>query len=73
VFWVDAWVNILSAYVAIMLIRQAATIALSIYDYADRLHNTESQKLQMQESLLAAQKIEDCSRLSATVSHEIRG
>ena len=76
-FWIDAWVNIitavLSAYVAIMLIRRAATIAFSINDYADRLSNTETQRLQMQESLLAAQKIEDWSRMSATVSHEIRG
>jgi signal transduction histidine kinase len=77
VFWIDAWVNVitasLSAYVAIMLIRRAATIAFSINDYADRLRHTESQKLQMQKSLLAAQKIEDWSRMSATVSHEIRG
>ena len=76
-FWIDAWVNVitalLSAYVAIMLIRRAATIAFSINDYADRLADTESQRLQMQESLIAAQKIEDWSRMSATVSHEIRG
>jgi len=77
VFWIDAWVNIitalLSAYVAIMLIRRAATIAFSINDYSDRLSNTESERLKMQESLIAAQKIEDWSRMSATVSHEIRG
>jgi signal transduction histidine kinase len=77
VFWIAAWVNIvtavLSAYVAVMLIRRAATIAFSINDYADRLRKTEDQKLQMQESLLAARKIEDWSRMSATVSHEIRG
>ncbi len=77
VFWIDAWTNIitaaLSAYIAIMLIRRAATIAFGINDYADRLRNTESQRLQMQESLLAAQKLEDWSRMSATVSHEIRG
>ena len=77
IFWVDAALNIitavLSAYVAIMLIRRASTIAFSINDYADRLSDTETQRLQMQESLLAAQKIEDWSRMSATVSHEIRG
>ncbi len=77
VFWIDAWVNIitalLSAYVAIMLIRRAATIAFSINDYAERLRDTESERLKMQQSLLAAQKIEDWSRMSATVSHEIRG
>lgn len=76
-FWIDAWVNVLtaalSAYVALMLIRRAATIAFGINDYADRLANTESQRLQLQESLLAAQKLEDWSRMSATVSHEIRG
>ena len=76
-FWIDAWVNVLtaalSALVAVMLIRRAATIAFSINDYADRLASTESQRLQMQESLLAAQKLEDWSRMSATVSHEIRG
>ena len=77
VFWIDAWVNVitaaLSAYVAIMLIRRVATIAFSINDYADRLQDTESQKLQMQEGLLAARKLEDWSRMSATVSHEIKG
>jgi signal transduction histidine kinase len=77
VFWIDAWVNIvtaiLSAYVAIMLIRRATTIAFGVNDYADRLRDTESQKLQMQEGLLAAQKLEDWSRMSATVSHEIKG
>jgi signal transduction histidine kinase len=77
VFWVDAGVNVitasLSAYVAIMLLQRAATIAFSINDYADRLRDTERQKLQMQEGLLAAQKLEDWSRMSATVSHEIKG
>jgi signal transduction histidine kinase len=77
VFWIDAWANIitavLSAYVAFMLIRRAATIAFGINDYADRLANTENERLQMQESLVAAQKIEEWSRMSAAVSHEIRG
>ncbi len=77
VFWIDAWVNVLtaglSAYVAVMLIRRAGTIAFGINDYAARLQDTESQRVQLQESLLAAKKIEDWSRMSATVSHEIRG
>ncbi len=77
VFWIDAWVNVitaaLSAYIAIMLIRRAATIAFGVNDYADRLRDTESQKQQMQEGLLAAQKLEDWSRMSATISHEING
>lgn len=76
VFWIDATANVitagLSAYVAIMLLRRVGTIAFGINDYADRLQDTESQKLQLQEGLLAAQKLEDWSRMSATVSHEIR-
>jgi signal transduction histidine kinase len=76
VFWADAWTNIvtaaLSAYVAIMLIRRAAQIGFSINDYGDRLENTETEKLKLQESLLDAQKLEDWSRMSAVVSHEIK-
>lgn len=75
-FWVDAWTNIitatLSAYIAIVLIKRVKRIAFGINDYADRLSNTELEKQQMQESLLAAQKLEEWSRMSATVSHEIR-
>ncbi len=75
-FWVDAWTNIvtcaLSAAVAIMLIRRIAPIAFGINDYAHRLANTEQQKLRVEESLIAAQKLEDWSRMSATVSHEIK-
>jgi signal transduction histidine kinase len=75
VFWVDAWANIvtavLSAYVALQLIRRARTIASSVNDYAGRLDRTEDEKAQMQESLLAAQKLEDWSRMSAVVTHEI--
>jgi signal transduction histidine kinase len=76
IFWVDAWTNIvtalLSAYVAFMLIQRISTIAYGINDYADRLDRTESEKLQVEDSLIAAQKLEDWSRMSATVSHEIR-
>ena len=76
-FWLDAWTNIvtavLSACVAIMLIRRVAVIGFSINDYADRLANTESERLRMQESLFTAQKNEEWSRISATVSHEIKG
>ena len=74
-FWVDASANIitalLSAYIAVMLIRRARTVAFSINDYAARLANTETEKLQMQQSLLAARKLEDWSRMSTVVSHEI--
>jgi signal transduction histidine kinase len=76
IFWADAWTNILtatlSAYVAIMLIRRSSEIAHGINDYGNRLSNTESEKLQLQESLLDAQKLEDWSRMSAVVSHEIK-
>jgi signal transduction histidine kinase len=76
IFWVDAWTNIitsiLSALVAVMLIQRVTKLAFGINDYADRLSNTESQKLQVEESLLSAQKLEDWSRMSAAVSHEIK-
>jgi signal transduction histidine kinase len=75
IFWVDAWTNIitalLSAYVAIMLIRRARTIGFGINDYAARLANTETEKFQMQESLLAAQRLEEWGRMSAILAHEI--
>jgi signal transduction histidine kinase len=75
-FWIDAWTNIitaaLSAYVAISLILRIKRIAFGINDYADRLSNTELENLRMQDSLLASQKIEEWSRMSATVSHEIK-
>lgn len=76
IFWVDAWTNIvtalLSGCVAFMLIRRVTTIAFGINDYADRLANTEMEKLHVEESLVAAQKLEDWSRMSAAVSHEIK-
>ena len=74
-FWIDASASVLtaalSALVAIMLIRRAATIGFSINDYASRLADTENEKRRMQESLLAAQKLSDWSRMSTMVSHEI--
>jgi signal transduction histidine kinase len=75
IFWVDAWTNIvtaaLSAWVAVMLIRRASTIGFAINDYAGRLANAELEKRQMQESLLAAQRLEDWSRMSTVLAHEI--
>jgi signal transduction histidine kinase len=74
-FWIDATANIvtalLSAWIAIMLIRRATTIGFSINDYAARLGNTEKEKRQMLDSLLSAQKLEDWSRMSTVVAHEI--
>ena len=75
IFWVDAWTNIvtavLSAYVAIQLIRRATLIGFSINDYAERLGNAEEEKRTMEASLLSSQKLEDWSRMSAVVAHEI--
>jgi signal transduction histidine kinase len=75
-FWIAAGTNILtallSAYVAFMLIRRVGTISFSINDYADRLASAEQERARLEASLLNAQKLEDWSRLSATVSHEIR-
>lgn len=75
IFWVDAWTNIitavLSACVAVMLIRRVATIGFSINDYASRLANSEQENARMLESLLAANKLEEWSRVSAVVAHEI--
>jgi signal transduction histidine kinase len=74
-FWLDATANIitaaLSAWIALMLIRRVNTIGFSINDYAARLRNTEKEKRQMLDSLLAAQKLEDWSKMSTVVAHEI--
>jgi len=75
IFWVDAWTNIvtaiLSAVVAVSLIRRATVISFSINDYAARLASTESENRRMEQSLLAARKLEDWSRMSTVVAHEI--
>ena len=74
-FWIDAFTNtvtaVLSAYVALMLIRRAREITYGVNDYAARLAATEREKGQMEESLLAAQKLEDWSRMSTVLAHEI--
>ncbi|HEY4381299.1 MAG TPA: HAMP domain-containing sensor histidine kinase [Acidobacteriaceae bacterium] len=75
VFWIDACTNIvtavLSAYVAIMFFRRSAEISFGVNDYAARLANTERERARMKESLLAAQKLEDWSRMSTVLAHEI--
>ena len=75
VFWVDAWTNIvtavLSGYVAVQFFRRAQAIGFGLNDYSDRLADTEHEKARMQNSLLAAQKLEDWSRMSTAVTHEI--
>jgi signal transduction histidine kinase len=74
-FWIDATTNVItaasSAFVAFMFIRRASAITIGVNDYADRLANTEREKRQMSESLLAAQKLEDWSRMSTVLAHEI--
>lgn len=74
-FWIDAWANIitavLSGYVAVQFIRRLREISFGLNDYADRLANAQNEKAQMEESLMAAQKLEDWSRMTAVVTHEI--
>lgn len=76
VFWIDAGTSIitaiLSAYVAMMLIRRVAKIAYGVNDYGARLASAENEKHLMEERLLNSQKLQDWSRMSASVSHEIK-
>jgi signal transduction histidine kinase len=75
VFWVDAWTNIitaiLSAYVAVQFVRRTKTISVGVNDYADSLSRTETEKKQMQDSLLSARRLEDWNRMSSVLAHEI--
>jgi signal transduction histidine kinase len=75
VFWVDAWTNILTAalsgYVALQLFRHAPQLGFGVNDYATRLSNSETEKAAIEESLLAARKLEEWNRMSAAVTHEI--
>jgi signal transduction histidine kinase len=74
-FWLDAAANILtallSAWVAIALIGRVRVLGDGINDYASRLANTEVEQRQMRESLMAAQKLEDWSKMSTVFAHEI--
>lgn len=75
IFWVAAAVSVvtavLSAYVAVMLMRRAGGVSFAINDYAQRLLNTQEEKDRMRDQLMAARKMEDWSRMSAVISHEI--
>jgi signal transduction histidine kinase len=75
IFWVDAWTNIitasLSGYIAIQFIRRAPALSFGINDYAQRLKHAQNEKAQVEESLLAARKLEEWNRMSAMVTHEI--
>jgi signal transduction histidine kinase len=74
-FWIDATANIITAVlsgcVCVMLIRRARLIGFSINDYAARLKATEQENDRMHDSLLDARKLEDWSRMSTVVAHEI--
>ena len=75
VFWVDAWTSIitaaLSGYVAIQFIRRVRDLSFGVNDYARRLENTEAEKAQVEESLLASRRMEEWNRMSAVINHEI--
>ena len=75
IFWADAGTNlltaVLSAYVALMLIRRAPAIGFAVNDYAARLASVEQERTSIRDRLLAARKLEDWSRMSATISHEV--
>ncbi len=75
IFWVGAVASIvtavLSGYVAVQFFRRVGVMAFGINDYAARLADAEAEKRRMEAALLAAQKLEDWARISATVSHEI--
>ncbi|QMV18419.1 hypothetical protein GOB94_06775 [Granulicella sp. 5B5] len=74
-FWIDATANILtavlSAWIALALIGRVRLMGDRINDYAQRLTTTEQEQRQMRESLMAAQKLEEWSRMSTLVAHEI--
>ncbi len=75
VFWIDAWTNIitaaLSGYVSVQFIWRAPALGFGINDYADRLSNAVTEKAQIEDSLLAARKLEEWNRMSTVVTHEI--
>ncbi|MGA9587047.1 MAG: HAMP domain-containing sensor histidine kinase [Terracidiphilus sp.] len=75
VFWADAWTNIitaiLSGYVAFQIIRRAPELGFGINDYAQRLKHAQIEKARVEDSLLSARRLEEWSRMSAVVTHEI--
>ena len=75
VFWIDAWANIITAmlagYVAVQFIWRAKDLGSGINDYARRLANAQTEKAQMEESLVSARRLEEWNRMSAVMGHEI--
>jgi signal transduction histidine kinase len=74
-FWIDAWTNIvtaiLSAWVALNLLQRVGIIGKGINDYSARLASTEEEKRQVENSLISAQRLEEWSRMSTVLAHEI--
>lgn len=62
---------VISAFVAVYFLRRVNRMVYSAKDYAARLADAESEANWMEASLLAAQRLEEWGRISATVSHEI--
>ena len=75
IFWVDAWTNIitaiLSGYVALQIFLRAPRLSFGINDYAQRLKAAQTENARIEDSLLTARKLEEWSRMSAVVTHEI--
>ena len=74
-FWIGAWANIVTAVfsgcVALQLVRRAPDLGLEIIAYAQRLKDAQCEKAQVEDSLLAARKLEEWNQMSAVVTHEI--
>ncbi|HEY3704097.1 MAG TPA: HAMP domain-containing sensor histidine kinase [Terracidiphilus sp.] len=75
VFWISAWVSVttavFSAYVAVAFALKATHLGFGINDYARRLGDTENERARMEQSLVAARKLDEWNKMSAVVSHEI--
>jgi signal transduction histidine kinase len=74
-FWIDALTNIitaaLSGYIAFRFIRRARSLGAGINAYAQRLNSAQTEKARIEDSLLAARRMEEWNRMSAVVTHEI--
>jgi signal transduction histidine kinase len=55
----------------VQLIRRAPYVSFAINDYAARLSRTQQEKDSMRDKLVQARKLEDWSRMSAVIAHEV--
>ncbi|HEV7136063.1 MAG TPA: HAMP domain-containing sensor histidine kinase [Steroidobacteraceae bacterium] len=76
--WTAAWttasviaVSLCIACFAIFCIRRIRSLRSKLAEYASRTERAERENAQLQSTLLAAQRLEDWSRMSAAVTHEI--